>query len=69
MRSLLVVVADVLPQDLLKVVFAEDEDVVQTLMPDGFHEALGEGVALGERIGVRITRTPSQRNTSSNGPE
>ena len=25
--------------------------------------------ALGERIGVRMTRTPSVRNTSSKGPE
>jgi hypothetical protein len=25
--------------------------------------------AIGERIGVRMTRTPSERKTSSNGPE
>ena len=40
MWSLLVVAADVLPQDSLKVVFAEDEDVVQTLPSYGFQETL-----------------------------
>jgi hypothetical protein len=35
MRTLLVVVADVLSKDLLKVSFAENEHVVQTLMAHG----------------------------------
>ena len=47
MRALLVVVSYVLSQDSLKVAFAEDEDVVYTLMPDGLHEALGKGICLG----------------------
>jgi len=47
MRPLLVVVADVLPEDSQEIAFAEDEDVVQTLLPDGFYEALGEGVRFG----------------------
>jgi len=47
MRALLVVVADVLPEDSLKVAFAEDQDVVQALPPDGPHEALGKGICLG----------------------
>ena len=44
MRSLLIVVSDLLPQGPLKVTFAQDENVVQTLMPDGFHEAFGKSV-------------------------
>ena len=47
MRALLVVVSHVLPEDSLKVAFAEDKDVVQRLMPDGLHETLGKGICLG----------------------
>ena len=47
MRALLVAAADVLPEDSQEMTFAEDEDVVQTLTPDGSHEALGKGVCLG----------------------
>ena len=43
MRTLLVVVADVLSKDLLKVSFAENEYVVQTLM------AHGEGYVYSDR--------------------
>ena len=35
MRTLLIVVADVLPKDSPEVPFAEDKDVVQTLMAHG----------------------------------
>ena len=47
MRTLPVVVADVLSKDLLKVSFAENEHVVQTLMAHRPHETLGEGVCFG----------------------
>ena len=44
MRTLLIVVADVLLQGPLKVAFAQYEDMVQTLSPYGSYEALGECV-------------------------
>jgi hypothetical protein len=40
-------VPDVLSEDSLKVAFAEDQDVVQTLPPDGSHESLSDGVCRG----------------------
>ena len=51
MRTLLVVVADVLPKDSPEVPFAEDKDVIQTLMAHGPHETFGEGVCLGRTYG------------------
>jgi len=51
MRSLLVVVGDVLSKDSLKMAFAENEHVVQTLMARGLHETFGEGVCLGRAYG------------------
>lgn len=47
MRTLLVVAADVLSKDSPEVPFAEDKDVVQTLMAHRFHEPLGDAVCLG----------------------
>ena len=39
-----VVVPEVASQGTAEVLFAEDDDVIQTLAPDGADEALGEGV-------------------------
>jgi hypothetical protein len=39
-----VVVREVASQDMTQVVFAEDDDVIQTLAPDGADEALCERV-------------------------
>ena len=39
-----VVVREVASQGTAEVLFAEDDDVIQTLAPDGADEALGEGV-------------------------
>lgn len=47
MRSLLVVVADVLPEDSQEMSLAADEDVVRTLAPCGSHESFGDGVCRG----------------------
>jgi hypothetical protein len=47
MRARLVVVSDVLPEDSLKVAFAEDQDVVQALPSYGLHKTLDIGVSLG----------------------
>ena len=44
MRSLLIVVSDVLPQGPLKVTFAQDEDMIQTLSSYGFDETFSDGV-------------------------
>ncbi len=44
MRSLLVVVFDVLPEDSGKVALAQDQDVIQTLSPYGSHETFGDSV-------------------------
>jgi hypothetical protein len=43
-RTVLVVVSDVLGQDLLEMTSTENEDPVETLSADGAHEPLGEGV-------------------------
>ena len=51
MRSLFVVLSDELPKDSPEVPFAEDKDVVQTLLAHGPHETLGEGVCLGRAYG------------------
>jgi len=56
MRSFLVVMSDILPEDSFEVAFAEDEDVVQTLLPDGFCEALGEGVVIGLQLQMVLSR-------------
>jgi len=58
MRSLPVVVSDVLPQGPLKVTFAPDKDVIQALPADGPHEALREGVCPG-RADRRADDTPT----------
>src|SRR5680860_309661 len=47
MRSLPVVVADVLPEDSQEMSLAADEDVVRTLAPCGSHESFGDGVCRG----------------------
>jgi len=46
-RALLIVVPDVLVDDSFEVTFAEDEDVVQALPPDGPREALGKSTCFG----------------------
>ena len=40
----LMVVREVASQGTTQVLFAEDDDVIQTLAPDGVDEALGKGV-------------------------
>ena len=62
MRALLVVMPDMLFEELLEVALTEYEDVIQRLSTYGAHEAFGDALAFGERIGVRTTRTPSERN-------
>ena len=44
MRSLLVVVADVFPEDSPEMALVEQQDMVQTLSPCRSYEALGDGV-------------------------
>ena len=41
-RTVFVVVSDVLGQNLFEMVAAEDEDPIETLSADGAHEWLGE---------------------------
>ena len=65
MRSVAVVVLDVLVDDGLEMSTTEDEHPVQAFTPDGADEAFGEGLARGARIGVRMIRMPSERKTSS----
>src|SRR5665213_1953991 len=65
MGPVAVVVLDVLVDDSFEMSTTEDEHPVQAFTPDGTNEALGEGVCSGARIGVRMVRMPSERNTSS----
>ena len=51
MRTLLVIVGDVLSQDSFEVPFAKDEDVTQALPPNGPHKALGKRTCLGRAYG------------------
>ncbi len=43
-RSLAVVVADILSKDLLEVAAAKNEHPVEAFCPDGSHPALGAGI-------------------------
>jgi len=56
MRSFLVVMSDILPEDSFEVAFAEDEDVVQTLPPCSSHESFGEGVVIGLQLQMVLSR-------------
>ena len=44
MRTVLVVVLDVLAEDGFEVASSEDEHAVEALAPDGAHDALADGV-------------------------
>ena len=65
----LVVVGGVGPKHLLQVPAAEHEYPVQALGPDRADPPLGVGVRSRSPDGVLMILTPSERNTSSNGPE
>jgi hypothetical protein len=65
----LVVVGGVGAEQPLQVAAAEHEHPVQALGPDRADPPLGEGVRPRARIGVSMIHTPSERNTSSKGPE
>jgi hypothetical protein len=70
LRLLLCVMAGVGPEHPLEMPTTVDQDMVQALSPYGPHEPLGErAFARGARIGARMLRTPSVRNTSSNRRE
>jgi hypothetical protein len=47
MGPFLGVMPDILPEDLLEVALAQDENVLQTLAPHGSHEPFGKGIRLG----------------------
>jgi hypothetical protein len=55
--------------DSLQVSSAEDEGPVQALGPERAHPSLQKALAFGARIGVRTMLMPSDRSTSSKGPE
>jgi hypothetical protein len=61
-----VVVGLVLGEEPHQMSTARHQGEVQQLVSDCSDEPLGEGVGLGARIGVRITRASSVVNTSSN---
>jgi hypothetical protein len=50
MRTRFDEVTDVLYQDALQVLLAENEDVVEALSPDGAEEALADGVRVRRRL-------------------
>ena len=65
MRPMAVVVVDVLCKDDFELTPVEDQHPVETLAADGTDEAFGKSVGSGGRIGVRMVRIRSERNTSS----
>jgi len=67
-RSPCVVVMCVSAKHVVEMSSAADEREVEELVSHRAHEALGEGAGLGDLTGVRMTRMPSVRSTSSNGP-
>jgi hypothetical protein len=64
-RTVLVVVADVGAYGLLEVAAAEDQDPVEAFASQASHPRSACAFARGARTGVRMTRMPSERNTSS----
>ncbi len=58
MRSRTVVVREVAGQNAAQMALAEDEDVVQTLAPDGADDALGEGILPWALGAVSTSRIP-----------
>ena len=64
-RTMTVVVREVLGEDLLEMTTSEDEEPVQTLSADGTHEALREGVRTRCSSWGLDDLIPSVRNTSS----
>ena len=69
MRPLLRVMAHVDTEHPIEMPSSVDEDVVQAFRADVLMNRSAKALALGARIGVRMTWTSSVRNTSSNGPE
>ena len=69
MRPPLRVMAHVDTEHPIEMPTSVDEDVVQAFRADVLMNRSAKALALGARIGVRMTRTSSVRNTSSNGPE
>src|SRR5512132_2202914 len=59
----------VLPQDSLEEPPTYDQYVVETLRRTVPTHRSANALAFGDWTGVRMTWTPSVRNTSSNGPE
>ncbi len=57
--------ADVSGKEPVKMTATEDDRPVQDLATHGAHPALGEAFAVGARMGVRITRTPSDPKMAS----
>lgn len=65
MRTVVVVMSDVLDQCLLELLAPEDEDPIGALSADGADEPFGERVRSWRSNGVLMTLMPSVRNTSS----
>jgi hypothetical protein len=54
----LMVIGDVLGQDAVQVSFVQNENMVETLAPDGTDQALGEGICQGLCGAVRTSSMP-----------
>src|SRR4029450_2327350 len=63
--TVLVVMADASAHDLLKLAPTEDKHPVEAFAAQASHQRSAGAFARGARTGVRITRIPSERNTSS----
>src|SRR5680860_54240 len=68
MRTLLVVVTDVLPEDSPGMALAEHQDMVQTLSPCRSYEALGKSVRAGGLDRATMPVACWARNSCHEGP-
>jgi hypothetical protein len=62
-RAGCVVVADELDHDAAKVIFVQNENVIENLSPERAREAFSKRVHVGARTAVRTSRAPDEMRT------
>jgi hypothetical protein len=62
-------VAGVARKHTVEMTATENQGPVQGLVAQRLHAALGNGIGLGDLMGVRMIRMPSLPSTSSHGPQ